>query len=346
MHAANANPFFRFTPRLPRSVVEAGYRHEVVDLGAAALSFVRGPRSDRPALVLVPAQMGTWSSYAGVLPALAQGFEVFVVEVRGHGGSSWTPGDYCWDTVAGDVALFVERVVGRPAIISGNSSGGLIALWCAARAPAWTRAIVLEDAPVFSAEMPRFRDRDRYVFNGLARIVQTLGDVEHRRLADYFLGVSMPVSERRVKSLPAWFVRHLQRRLDVWAKAHPGEPAGLDGWWLPATLSDLFRSLSMFDPDFARAFVDGRFYGDFDHAEALRCTSCPVLLLHGTWRRFARWGLVGALDDDDVRRVIELAPQTRCVKIAANHVLHRYRPRAFVGALHELAETLSGSPHR
>lgn len=53
-----------------------------------------------------------------------------------------------------------------------------------------------------------------------------------------------------------------------------------------------------------------------------------VLLLHGTWHRFADHGPVGAMDDD-ARRVRQLAPQTTCVRIAADHVLHRYRrPRS------------------
>ena len=61
-----------------------------------------------------------------------------------------------------------------------------------------------------------------------------------------------------------------------WERRHPGEPSGFQAWWAPAVLGEFFRSLSMFDPDFARAFVDGRMYGDFSHAAALRATRCSI----------------------------------------------------------------------
>jgi pimeloyl-ACP methyl ester carboxylesterase len=42
--------------------------------------------------------------------------------------------------------------VRRPAIVSGNSSSGLIALWLAANAREHVAGIVVEDAALFSAE--------------------------------------------------------------------------------------------------------------------------------------------------------------------------------------------------
>jgi pimeloyl-ACP methyl ester carboxylesterase len=257
--------------------------------------------------------------------------------VRGHGNSSWTPGDYTWDSVGGDLRLFLERVVRQPALVSGNSSGGVLALWLAARAPELVSGIVLEDAPIFSVEMPRFAERDRFVYQGLKHFVDVLGDSEHRRLADYFRGQGLPVSARRTKRMPGWFVDVLDRKVTRYEREHPGEPSGVSAWWLPGSMSDLFRSLSMFDPDFARAFVDGRFYGDFSHEAALRAVRCPVLLLHATWHRYRKWGLVGAMDHDDARRVCALVPGTVYRRIPANHVIHRLKPKKFVGAVLDFA---------
>jgi pimeloyl-ACP methyl ester carboxylesterase len=230
-----------------------------------------------------------------------------------------------------------SRAGAHPAIVSGNSSGGILALWLAARAPASVAAIVLEDAPVFSVEWPRFRDRDRFVHNGLAHAVAVLPG---RRFAEYFRGQELPVSPRRVKRFPGWAVDLLDRGVRRWERRHPGQPSGFAGWWAPSSLGELFRALSMFDPDFARAFVDGRVYGDFSHAEALRSVAVPILLTHGRWLRLERYGLVGALDDDDVRRVVELAPQTVVRRFDANHVIHRYDRAGFVRALRAFADGL------
>lgn len=48
-----------------------------------------------------------------------------------------------------DIKLFIENVIKQKVIISGNSSGGIIALWCAANIPEYVSGIILEDAPIF-----------------------------------------------------------------------------------------------------------------------------------------------------------------------------------------------------
>lgn len=331
------NPFEGQREPLPPELAKLGFEHEFASFDDVVIHCVRGPRAGVP-LVLLPGQMSLWSSYRKVMPALARQFTVYAVDVRGHGNSSWTPGDYSWDAAGTDIARFLRDVVGRPAIVSGNSSGGVLALWCAANAPDDVAAIVLEDPPIFSVEMPRFRDRDRWVHNSLAHAVDVLGDLANARPAS-ILRQDIPVSETKTVRLPDRFVDLLDRRVARNQRRHPGRPATL-GWGWPKTLDEQIRAASMFDPDFARAFLDGRFYGDFSHADALRRTTCPVLLLHADWNRFEAYGLVGAMDDDDANRVRELAPQTVYRRIHARHVIHGNKPEAYTTAVTEFASAL------
>jgi pimeloyl-ACP methyl ester carboxylesterase len=300
------------------------------DTGTVRINHAVGPPNGPP-LVLIPAQTGTWQSYRRVLPALSKRFQVYAVDLRGHGRSSWTTGDYSWRSVGGDLRAFLEGAVRRPAVVAGNSSGGIVALWCAANVPDLVAGVVLEDAPVFSAEMPRFRDRDRYVYEGLRHLVDTIGDVRNRDLADYLRGITKPEPGGREKKVPEWFLRYLSRKIRRFQERHPGEPVDLKP--LPEVVRLMFRSLSMFDPDFARAFVDGRFYDGIDHAEALSRVRCPLLVLHGDWFRDERHGLVGAMDDADAARILDLVPQARYERIRGNHVLHFFAPRRYVKAL-------------
>ncbi len=327
-----ANPYLHKPLPMSQHIREAGFVEKQVELSHITMNYVEGPKNGPP-LVLVPAQMGTWQSYYKVLPILAKQFWVFAIDVRGHGRSSWTPGDYTWDTVSGDVAEFISTVVKQPAILSGNSSGGIIALWCAAHASHWVSAAVLEDAPVFSTEMPRFRDQDKFVYNGIKHTVEAIGDIHHRDLANYYTNQVMPINERRVKRMPQWFVRWLSKKLKQTEKRHPGEPIALDQWYIPYILKLQFTSLKMYDPDFGRAFVDGRIYGTFDHAQALTVVRCPLLVLHADWQRLPQYGLVGAMDDDDAKHIQQLAPQTHYQKIAAKHVIHVFNPRRFIEAI-------------
>jgi pimeloyl-ACP methyl ester carboxylesterase len=57
-----------------------------------------------------------------------------------------------------DFEAFIEEAVGEPAVVSGNSSGGLLALWLAANSPDNVHGVVPEDPPLFSSEYPRIRD--------------------------------------------------------------------------------------------------------------------------------------------------------------------------------------------
>lgn len=123
------------------------------------------------------------------------------------------------------------------------------------------------------------------------------------------------------------------KRIKQEQAAHPDRPVELKQWYVPATLRLLFKSLSTFDPDFARAFVDGRMYRGLDHAEALKRVQCPLLVLHANWHRYKQYGLVGAMDDNDAARIKTLVPHSTYKKIPANHVIHMYKPKEFVAAV-------------
>jgi pimeloyl-ACP methyl ester carboxylesterase len=333
-----SNPYEHLPTTIDISTVRrAGFqqrRHTTAS--GVGINYVVGP-DNGPPLVLLPAQAATWESYQRVLVPLSRRFRVYAVDVRGHGKSSWTPDEYSWHHIGVDMTSFLTEVVRAPAVVSGNSSGGLIALWCAANLPDRVASAILEDAPVFSAEMPRFRDRDRFVYRGLQHLAEALGDPDHRDLADYFRGLSLPVSATREKRVPEWFNTFLSHRVEAFHRRHPGRP--VDIAYFPVKLRLLLKSLSMFDADFARAFVDGRFYDGLDHAEALARVSCPVLVLHADWRRLPEHGLVGAMDDDDVARILHLAPHVRYQKIHANHVVHMFKPRQFVKAVNDFIDS-------
>lgn len=321
-----------------RPVRRAGFAEKQFDTGAVRINYAVGPPNGPP-LVLIPAQVASWHSYQRVLPALSTTFHVYAIDVRGHGRSTWTPGDYSWRTIGADMRAFLQGVVRRPAIVAGNSSGGIIALWCAANLPSLVAGAVLEDAPVFSAEMPRFRERDRYVYEGLRHTVDAIGDVRHRDLSDYLRGITKPEPNGREKKVPDWFLRYLSRKVHRFEQTHPGEPVDLRP--LPLVVRLMFESLSMFDPDFARAFVDGRFYDGIDHADALSRVRCPMLVLHADWFRSPRHGLVGAMDNDDAARIGQLVPHASYQRIPANHVIHFFKPRKYVKALNGFKATIT-----
>ncbi|MFX1606092.1 MAG: hypothetical protein ACFFDD_09300, partial [Promethearchaeota archaeon] len=107
---------------------------------------------------------------------------------------------------------------------------------------------------------------------------------------------------------------------------------------LPGRLGIMTDILVKFDTDFSQAWIDGRIYEGLDHAEALKHVECPMLLLHANWVRHPDYGLVGAMDDDDVARAREIAPEMKFKRIDSEHVIHSHNPNLFVSIVDEFVE--------
>ncbi len=287
------------------------------------------PRPELPAVVLVPGQSMPWHSYRKVMPALARDFHVFATDVRGHGLSQHTPGAYSFGRCGRDLVEFMRTVVKRPAICSGNSSGGIIAIWAAAHAPELVAAVHAEDPPLFSTEWPRLRD-DTWVHGFFEHTVTTLPD-----LARYFSELRIP-SQGRVKlmSFPrplAWLLGGAIRRRQA---KRPGAP--VDIAWLPLAVRLFVRGLSEYDVDFTRACSDGRMCDMDQHAELAR-VRCPMTLMKAHSFRHPELGLVGAMDDDDVKEALRLKPDLVVERWPKPHVIHIAAPRSWLVSMAALA---------
>ena len=66
----------------------AGYHEKDVILAdGTKLHYAEGPENEKPPLLLIHGQTGSWESYAPVLPALAIAYHVFAIDCHGHGKS-------------------------------------------------------------------------------------------------------------------------------------------------------------------------------------------------------------------------------------------------------------------
>jgi len=299
-----------------------GFSEKKFDTDKITLNYVEGPDNKEP-LILIPGQAGTWQSYEKVLRPLSKTFKVYAVDVRGHGKSTWTPGEYNFNNIGEDFISFIEEVVQKSVTISGNSSGGLIALWLAANKPNLVNSIVLEDAPLFSADWPRIKSE--FVYEVLEKTAMHLGNKDGSNYRGLFNSIQRPTEDGKVRELPGWLVNILVWLIKRYEK--PGEP--LDIPWMPRRMRLFFSSISSFDPDFSRSWVDGRIYEGLNHENALSRVKCPVLIIHADWFRTEK-GLVGAMDDEDAEHAKELVPHAEYVRIRTRHVTHSGAPSKFI----------------
>ncbi|HET6673627.1 MAG TPA: alpha/beta hydrolase [Agromyces sp.] len=309
--------------------VDAGYdekSHVLRD--GLTVNYAEGPRDGIP-LLLIHGQGMRWQEYARALPALAETYHVIAVDCHGHGKTTWNPDDYTADRMADDLALFIDRVFGAPCIVSGHSSGGLIATRMAARHPEKVRGVVIEDAPFFSTEPDRMPATFSWI-DTFRHIPEFLTQTDERDWVCYF----MPRSYWSRLFGPLWpsFTRHVIRQ----RRADPDRLPLIR--WVGVGINRIWEAASHpYDIRFSASFQDFSWFDGFDQAETLRQVRCPTTFIKASTRRDTQGNLLAALDDEDCARVDSLLPDNRVVRVRSSHDVHFAKTTMFVRVMKEFA---------
>lgn len=113
--------------------------------GTAAVHHLDFGGSGQP-LVMVHGLGGSALNWMAVAPSFARSHRVYAIDLPGFGASDITGWkDASVQSSAQVLLAFLEKVAGGPAVLMGNSMGGLVSLLAAAQAKAKVRALVLVD---------------------------------------------------------------------------------------------------------------------------------------------------------------------------------------------------------
>jgi pimeloyl-ACP methyl ester carboxylesterase len=307
--------------------VPHGFEEHTADLGEIRMNYVVSGAPGLPALLLIPGQTESWWGYEKALPLLADHFQAYAVDLRGQGRSSWTPGRYTLDNFGNDLVRFIDIVIGRPTLVSGLSSGGVLAAWLSAYAkPAQVRGAVYEDPPLFASETnpacgPSIRQGMGPVFA-----------VWSKWLGDQWSVGDWAGSLRAIpREVPPVLLGGLAAMADAQSPPPGAEPP---------------QNLREYDPEWARAFVTGTVGAGCDHAAMLASVRVPVLFTHHFRRVDPATGhLLGAIADqqaDRVRQLVEAAGQPFTYRSFPEmpHSMHGSDPELYVRTVIDWASAL------
>jgi len=304
----------RYGPHDPAATyVDHGFTEQRVDLGEVQMNHVTLGDAASPALLLIPGQTESWWGYEAVLPLLADRFQVFAVDVRGQGRSTRTPGRYTLDNMGHDLVRFIDLVIGRPTLVSGLSSGGVLTAWLSAYAkPGQVRAALFEDPPLFASEVrPAIGPGIR----------QSIGPVFH--LWSTYLGDQWSIGAW--DAMRAGAAEHLPEHMRFIPV--PEEPP---------------QNLKEYDPEWGRAFWTGSVAASCDHERMLRSAKVPSVLLthHRRITHDATGFLLGAMTDAQAQRVVTLLGGAGVdVRYRSfpdvGHSMHGEKPQLYVDTLVE-----------
>lgn len=310
----------RFGPDFPKETyIPHAFEEVTIDLGEVVMNYAVAGEESAPALLLLPAQAESWWAYEAAMQKLAADYRVYAVDLRGQGRTTRTPGRYTVDNIANDVVRFIQLVIGRPTIVAGNSSGGVVAAWLAAYAPpGLVRGVYLEDAPIFSSELTPACG------NGLHQsAVSNLFWLFSTYLGDQWsIGDWEGMIAAAPSKIPPWVL--------AWIAKSDGPP----------------QNLKEYDPEWGRAFLSGTATAGCSHKEILQSVKVPMLFTHHYRGADPVTGeLHGVASDLQVnyaRTLVEKAGQRFDYQSLPDktHALHEAEPELYVSILKEWAKGL------
>lgn len=306
-----------------KKAYKAGFREKQTTLhDGTVLNYVEGAHNGKTPLLLIHGQGMIWEDYAKVLPGLAKHYHVYAIDCHGHGKSDWNADKYTAQAMAEDFMEFIEIEIGEKTVVSGHSSGGMIAAWMASYYPEMVLGTVIEDAPFFSTELDRRENTYVWVYS-----FQMYEDFKNQNeVKDYFAYALKNSYWRKMFRDFLW--NRFSKDAIRYHEKHPNEPVHLV--YLPPQINRMFESETYpFDRKFGETFYDHSWFKNYNQADVLSRINRPTVFLKANTTYDGNL-LVAALSDDDADRVVRLVKHGKRINIhTPGHDIHYDKPKEF-----------------
>lgn len=287
--------------------IHSSLAERTFDTGEVRLNYAEGP-ANGPPLVLLHGLGRRWQVFLPIIPALSLRWQIFAVDLRGHGKSSHIPRGYEGPKYGEDISRFLRGCVSAPAVLFGHSLGGMLSMWVASHAPDLVRALILGDNVIVARRLhnPMYKA----LFTGLRDLARKRGSLDETAEGIGKIVLPVPNTDESVS------IREL-----------PGnDEAYLLSW---------ARCVQQADADTYEMTIDGSSLAGWDGEAMLRTITCPTLLLQGTPE------LGGLMTDADVALATRLLPHHTHVKFRnLGHALFIQQPDPVLRAVSNFLESL------
>lgn len=322
-----------FDNRQLKSAKRAGFEEKQVTLSDGSLiNYAEGGSADNPSLMLIHGQTMCWEDYSTVLAKLSKSWHVYALDCTGHGKSVHNAELYtCAKT--GDVFIsFIDEVIGEKCVVSGHSSGGILAAYIAANAPESVMGAVLEDPPFFSVRPDEMQNT--FVWkDGFEIMAKFAEQSEYNNYLPYYYAHSYMWTQ--MGGLADKFAADAEKQVE----ADP-ESYRVKFWYAPHGWTHGTYYYSDFDMAFGMAFYNDTWLEDGQQEEILRGIKCPTIYLKAETSYGADGVLYAANEDADAEKMLELIDNCEMIKIKSGHDIHYEKPKEFVAAFDMMKEKI------
>lgn len=318
--------------RYLKQTLAAGFTELTVTLdNGSVINYGEGP-DNGPALLLIHGQGVSWEDYAAVLPELSKNHHVFAVDCFGHGQSSHDPALYSCAANGQALIAFMEGVIGQKCLVSGHSSGGILAAWLGANAPELVSGLLLEDPPLFAvtpAEMQEGAGCFAW-WDTFMTIHNFLNQTEETDFVVYYF------KNGYMGSLFGGLKERVVLAVETYRQEHPDQGPRI--YWIPYDWMRLMHIIDHYDLAFGETFYDGSWIHGVDQEVLLKAVVSPTIYLKAATNYGQDGVLYAANSDEDANKVQAYLSNCETMTIKSGHDIHYEHPDFFIAAIKKLQE--------
>jgi pimeloyl-ACP methyl ester carboxylesterase len=225
--------------------------------------------------------------------------------------------------MAEDFIEFIDEVIGEKTVVSGHSSGGMIAAWMAAHSPEWILGTVIEDSPFFATEPGRRENTYAWLYG-----FQLYEDFKNQNEEEDYFKYSLERSYWK-KVFGDFLWNKFSRDAVDYHKKHPNEPVHIK--YLPPQINRIFEAVTYpYDHKFGETFYDNCWFEDYNQSEVLSKIKSPTVFIKAE-TNYNGDLLMAALTDEDADRVVELLQNGKRIDVdSLGHDIHYDKPKEFI----------------
>lgn len=311
--------------------------NDFITATGARLHYLLVGASTLPPLVLIHGQGMCGRDYEPVFADLGKKHTVYAVDCFGHGQSEKGAALYRCEVIGDAICDFIQTVIAGSCIVSGHSSGGILACYVAGKLPQLVTGLLLEDPPFFNVQPGEFENTFVYKDSFL---------VTHRFLQQTTETDYLPFYIEH-----GYIYNYLGQRFFGKDWAHQlAEEARAKRRLAPDKLPDLqkvpaksFHGLAymdQFDPLFSESFFTGSWFDNVDQAALLASVRCPTVYLKAKTKMGKDGVLWAANSDAAAERMMQLLAQAQQKTVRSGHDIHFEHPRHFLKAMRQLEKMM------
>jgi pimeloyl-ACP methyl ester carboxylesterase len=204
------------------------------------INYIHRTQSEHP-IVMLHGTASEWQSFLPHISKLPEKYDVYALDLRGHGQSSWITNGYHLQDYTDDILVFIQKQIRKPVVLYGHSLGALIALLLTSQYSNKVLGLVLSDPPLYFHNLTLEQTVWYEPFKELHHVLSSYQSAEE-------------IEAYMLQQYPNMDTENCRSRA---------------------------KCLSNVDPTIVLMMMDNSYMKGLDIDEVLRNITCPVMLIQG-----------------------------------------------------------------